>query len=105
MPSVKIITDSSAYLPQKYVDQYGITSPAAITDLGWEKLPGWGRYPGHRVLHAPGQCHYPVDHQPGDGGYFKEAYQKLLDEGHEILVLPLSRGISGSYYSALQALS
>jgi fatty acid-binding protein DegV len=25
MPSVKIITDSSAYLPKQYVDQYDIT--------------------------------------------------------------------------------
>jgi DegV family protein with EDD domain len=36
---------------------------------------------------------------------YKEACQMLLDQGHEILVLPLSLGISGSYYSALQALS
>jgi fatty acid-binding protein DegV len=36
---------------------------------------------------------------------YKEAYQMLLDQGHEVLVLPISVGISGSYYSALQALS
>jgi DegV family protein with EDD domain len=36
---------------------------------------------------------------------FKQAYQRLLDQGYEILVLPISSKISGTYDSALQALS
>jgi DegV family protein with EDD domain len=105
MPSVKIISDSSAYLPQKYVDQYGITIlPLSLIWDGKSYRDGvditatefYTRQVDAATLSTTSQVTV---------NQYKEAYQKLLDEGHEILVLPLSMGISGSYYSALQALS
>lgn len=105
MPSVKIISDSSAYLPQKFVDQYGITIlPLSLIWDGKSYRDGidisatefYTRQATSTTLSTTSQVTVIQ---------YKEAYQKLLDEGHEILVLPLSMGISGSYYSALQALS
>jgi DegV family protein with EDD domain len=105
MPSVKIISDSSAYLPQKYVDQYDITIlPLSLIWDGKSYRDGvdisatefYTRQVDATTLSTTSQVTV---------NQYKEAYQKLLDEGHEILVLPLSMGISGSYYSALQALS
>jgi DegV family protein with EDD domain len=105
MPSVKIISDSSAYLPQKFVDQYGITIlPLSLIWDGKSYRDGidisatefYTRQATSTTLSTTSQVTVIQ---------YKEAYQKLLDEGHEIMVLPLSMGISGSYYSALQALS
>ena len=105
MAKVKIISDSSAYLPKQYVDQYDLTI-----------LPLWLIWDGQSYRDG-------VDIQATEYytrqvtattlsttsqvtvNDFKDAYQKLLDQGNEILVLPVSSGISGTYDSALQALS
>jgi DegV family protein with EDD domain len=105
MSSIKIITDSSAYLPQQFVDQYDITVlPLSLIWEGKSYRDGvdikatefYTRQVNSTTLSTTSQVTV---------NQYKEACQMLLDQGHEILVLPLSLGISGSYYSALQALS
>jgi len=105
MPSVKIITDSSAYLPQKYVDQYDITVlPLSLIWDGKSYRDGVDITATEFYTRQVNATSLSTTSQVTVGQY-SEAYQKLLGEGHEILVLPISMGISGSYYSALQALS
>lgn len=104
MPKVKIITDSSAYLPQKYIDQYDITvlplyliwdGKSYRDGLDIQATEYYTRQAQSSTLSTTSQVTV---------NDFKMAYQKLLDQGHEILVLPISRGISGTYDSAEQAL-
>ena len=105
MPSVKIISDSSAYLPQKYVDQYDITVlPLSLIWDGKSYRDGVDITATEFYTRQVNATSLSTTSQVTVGQY-SEAYQKLLGEGHEILVLPISMGISGSYYSALQALS
>jgi DegV family protein with EDD domain len=105
MSSVKIITDSSAYLPQKYVDQYDLTIlPLSLIWDGKSYRDGvdikateyYTRQETSSTLSTTSQVTVNA---------FSEAYQKLLDQGNEILVLPISSDISGTYDSALQALA
>jgi DegV family protein with EDD domain len=105
MAKVKIISDSSAYLPQQYVDQYDITIlPLSLIWDGKSYRDGvdiqateyYTRQATATTLSTTSQVTVNA---------FKEAYQKLLDHGNEILVLPISSGISGTYDSATQALA
>jgi DegV family protein with EDD domain len=104
MARVKIITDSSAYLPKQYVDQYDITVlPLSLIWDGKSYRDGvdiqateyYTRQATATTLSTTSQVTV---------GAFKEAYEKLLGQGDEILVLPISSGISGTYDSATQAL-
>ncbi len=105
MPSVKIISDSSAYLPQKYVDQYDLTIlPLSLIWDGKSYRDGVDISASEFYTRQVNATTLSTTSQVTVGQY-KEAFQKLLDAGHEILVLPISLGISGSYHSALQALT
>ena len=105
MAKVKIISDSSAYLPQQYVDQYDITIlPLSLIWDGVSYRDGvdiqateyYTRQATATTLSTTSQVTVNA---------FVEAYQKLLAQGNEILVLPISSGISGTYDSAMQALA
>jgi len=105
MSSVKIITDSSAYLPQKYIDQYGITIlPLYLIWDGKSYRDGFDIQASEYYTRMAQSTTLSTTSQVTVNDY-KGAYQKLLDQGNEILVLSLSSGISGSYDSALQALA
>jgi DegV family protein with EDD domain len=105
MPSVKIVTDSSAYLPQKYVDQYGITVlPLSLIWDGTSYRDGVDIKASEYYTKQATSTTLSTTSQVTVNA-FSEAYQKLLNQGNEILVLPISSGISGTYDSALQALA
>lgn len=104
MTGVQIITDSSAYLPKKYVDQYDIdVIPLTLTWEGKTYRDGidisttefYTRLQQARSLPTTSQV--PMQQ-------FKEHIQKGLDRGKPVLVLPISSGISASYQSALSAI-
>ncbi|MBN2258718.1 MAG: DegV family protein [Anaerolineaceae bacterium] len=104
MTKVKIITDSSAYLPQKYIDQYGITVlPLYLIWDGKSYRDGFDIQASEYYTRQINATTLSTTSQVTVND-FKGAYQKLLDEGNDILVLPLSKAISGTYDSALQAL-
>ncbi|MGA9397982.1 MAG: DegV family protein [Anaerolineaceae bacterium] len=105
MSKVKIISDSTAYLPRQYVDQYDIT----ILPLGliWEgktyrdgvditTTEFYTRQLTATTLSTTSQLSV---------GAYTEAIRKLLDQGNEVLILPISSGVSGSYNAAVQALA
>jgi DegV family protein with EDD domain len=103
MTGVLIITDSSAYLPQKYVDQYDID--VLPHTLNWEgktyrdgiDITAEEFYT--RLQHSntiPTTSQVPMQQ-------YKVHIQKGLDKGKSILILPISSGVSAGYQSALSA--
>ncbi len=104
MSKVRILTDSSAYLPQAYVDQLNIhVLPLILILDGKEYRDGVDITAGEfydllvKSDSLPKTSQVPVS-------AFEQKYRELLDEGCEILVLPISSGLSGTRESALQAL-
>ena len=69
MPSkIAVVTDSSAYLPKEYVDQYGLYTPFPFPHLG---RSGYIRMaltsmPQNSMNYA-GHCQRITHHQSGDG--------------------------------------
>ena len=105
MAPVKIITDSTAYLPQYLVDQYAIeVTPLSLLWDGKVYRDGVDIQATQFYNRLAGANSLPTTSQVSVQE-FKEVFQKYLDLGYELLVMPLSRGISGTLNSALQAQS
>jgi DegV family protein with EDD domain len=104
MPKVIILTDSSAYLPKEIVAAYPIeVLPLILIFEGQEYRDGVDILPDEFYLRLSKSESLPKTSQV-TVGQFQEIFQKLLDEGYEILNLGISKGISSSYDSAIIAL-
>lgn len=103
MSKVKIITDSTAYLPAQYVEQYGIeVLPLTILWDGKEYRDGVDVSAAQFYQRLEQSATLPTTSQISAQA-FSVTYEKFLSQGYEILVMGVSRGISGTYNSALQA--
>ena len=100
---VTIVTDSTHYLPRDLVARLGLREVSLYVRLGetlrresdMTDLPAfWAQMREGSVL--------PTTSQPSIGD-FLGCYEPLLGDGHDILSIHLSAGISGTYDSALQA--
>lgn len=103
MSKTIIITDSTAYIPQPLVDQYHISVVPQI--LIWDHntyLDGvdikptefYQRLKTTTVMPSSSQVTIPT---------FQHLFGQLLDQGYGILAILLSRKLSGTLDSALQA--
>lgn len=105
MKKVVVMTDSSAYLPQQYVDELGIVVlPLTLNWDGVNYRDGVDILPDEFYTRLSKSSTLPITSQTTVNDY-STAFQKLLDEGNAVLSLPISSGISSSYQSALQAKS
>jgi DegV family protein with EDD domain len=103
MPSIKIITDSTAYLPTRFVEQYDIDVLPLV--LNWEEksyrdgvdIMAEEFYSRLKTAKTLPTTNAVSVHQ------YQEAIQKALDNGLQPLLLPLSSGISASHNNALLA--
>ncbi len=103
MSSVQIITDSTAYLPQKFVQQYGI--PILPLTLNWEgrsyldgvDIQAEEFYTQLKTARTLPTTNAVSVHQ------YQEAIRKALSNGLHPLILPLSSAISASYNNAVIA--
>jgi len=104
MSQVTIITDSTAYLPQEYVQQYSIrVIPLTFTWDGNSYRDGIDMGPDEFYTRLSQSSSFPTTSQTPVHAY-EELYRSLIAEGKtKILVLPISSGISGSVFSAQQA--
>jgi len=98
-----IATDSSAYLPKEYVDQYQI--PVLPLTVNWE---GKSYYDGidiqaEEFYQQLSQSKSMATTSQVTVGQFLEVFGKLLDAGNQVLYLGISSGISATIDSALQA--
>ena len=104
MVKVIIVTDSSAYLPQEIVAVYPIeVLPLTLIWEGREYRDGIDILPDEFYLRLSNSESLPKTSQV-TVHQFEEMFQRLLDEGYEILNLGISKGISSSYDLAMQAL-
>ena len=103
MDKVIIATDSSAYLPKDYVDQFQI--PVLPLTVNWE---GKSYFDGIDIQAEEfylqlGQSKSMATTSQVTVGQFLEVFGKLLDAGKQVLYLGISSGISATINSALQA--
>jgi DegV family protein with EDD domain len=100
---IKLVTDSTAYLPQELVEQrdvsvvplnvmFGTESYREGIDLSYDQF--------YRMLAEAEEL--PTTSQPAAGDFLK-VYSTLLEAGHELISVHISSGISGTVDSALAA--
>lgn len=103
MNKVAIVTDSSAYLPQKYVEQYGLrVIPLTLHWEGASYRDGVDIQAGEFYTRLEKASSLPTTSQIPISD-FEVVFRELLDKGFDVLSLGISGGISGSVQSAYQA--
>jgi DegV family protein with EDD domain len=103
MNKVVILTDSTAYIPQEYLDSLPIeVIPLSVIWDGKTYRDGIDLTPKEFYTRLAKSSSLPTTSQVSVNAY-QEMFRKLLDKGYQILTLPISSGISGSVYSAFQA--
>lgn len=101
--SVKIITDSTAYLSKDYVEKEDITVvPLHYIFDGVEYKEGFKGEFEEYFNKFKNSKSFPTTSQPSVGE-FKEAYLKSFEKYDEIIVIVLSSKLSGTYNSAVAA--
>jgi len=103
MKKVAIVTDSTAYLPQEYVDSLPIrVVPLTVNWDGETYRDGVDILPNEFYTRLAGSSTLPTTSQATVKD-FADVFEKLIKEGYAILTLPISSGISGTVNSAFQA--
>ncbi len=104
MPGVSIITDSTAYLPKQFIDQYDIdVIPLTLLWEGKSYRDGVDITAAEFYTRLKTAATLPTTSQSTANDYITHV-QKALDKGNSVLILPISSGISASYQSALVAM-
>jgi DegV family protein with EDD domain len=103
MSKVALITDSTAYLPDQYVQQYGIIVAPQILIWGDETFrDGVDIHPDEFYARLKTATVMPSTSQVTIG-YFQQLFQDLLDKDCHPLALLVSNKLSGTIDSAVQA--
>ena len=103
MKKVAIVTDSTAYLPANYVEEFGVTVvPLTLQWDGASYRDGVDILPDEFYTRLSDSKTLPTTSQATVND-FTQVYKRIMDEGFDILTLPISSGISGTYDSAIQA--
>ena len=103
MGRVRVVTDTTHYLPRELVDELGITLVSLYVNWngGTDKESELGDF-GAFYEHLGTTKDLPTTSQPSVGD-FLAAYEPIIDAGDDIVSIHLSGGISGTYGSATQA--
>jgi len=103
LSKIAIITDSTVNLPENFLRQYPITVlPQVLIWSGETYEDGVDIRPGEFYERLKNSKQMPSTSQVTPQS-FLGAYQKLLEEGYEILAILISQGLSGTITSAIQA--
>jgi len=103
MSKVVILTDSTAYLPQEYLDTLPIeVIPLSLIWDGKTYRDGIDMTPEEFYVRLAKSNTLPTTSQVSVNAY-QEKFTQLLSQGAQVLTLPISSGISGSVFSAFQA--
>ena len=101
--AVKIVTDSTADLPQQVAQELDITVVPLNVHFGEETfLDGVDLDSDSFFQRLTTEPRLPTTSQPSVGA-FLEVYRGLLDAGHEVVSIHISSKLSGTMNSALQA--
>lgn len=105
MSPVKIITDSSTGLPDTYVQELSIhVLPLTLQFEGKDYRDGVDIQTTDFYTRMAQSDQLAKTSQVSEYA-FEQAFRQFLDEGYEILALPVSKGISSTMQSALSAQS
>ncbi|HNS51444.1 MAG TPA: DegV family protein [Anaerolineae bacterium] len=100
---IKIVTDTTAYISEPYLRAHDIRVVPLNIHFGVEAFKETVEITNDefyaRLKAAPT---LPTTSQPSPGD-FLDVFRPLADAGHEILVLPISSRLSGTYTSATAA--
>ena len=103
MNKVAIVTDSTAYLPQSYIDDLSINVvPLSLNWEGKNYRDGIDIQPNEFYTRLAKSNTLPTTSQATVKD-FADVFKRLIDEGYSILTMPISSGISGTINSAIQA--
>lgn len=103
MSKVAIVTDSSAYLPQEFVQRYDIAVPSLT--IHWD---GKSYFDGKDIQAAEfyerlaNSKTIPTTSQV-TVGQFLDVFKDALNQGKDVIYMGISRGLSATYDSAIQA--
>ena len=103
MNKVAIVSDSSAYIPKEWVEKYDLT--ILPLTVNWQ---GESYYDGVDIQAAEFYQQLSESKEMATTsqvtvGQFLEIFQKLLGEGKDVLYMGISKGLSATIDSALQA--
>ncbi len=104
MSTFKLITDSTADLPQEFLDKYDIGCLKLTYSLDGQTYGGtgedldWKEF--YRLMREEGKLPTTSQINPEE---FKDYFENVLKEYNEILYLAFSSGLSGTYNSAVIA--
>jgi DegV family protein with EDD domain len=100
---IKIVTDSTAYLPDLTIRQHDIHVVPLYVHFGQEAFREGVELSNEefysRLKEAP---ELPTTSQPSPGDFYT-VFKELSDAGHEILVVTISNKLSGTWDSAMAA--
>jgi DegV family protein with EDD domain len=100
---IKIVTDTTAYLPEATVREHDIQVVPLYVHFGVEAFKETVELSNEefyaRLKAAPA---LPTTSQPA-AGEFVEVFRPLVEAGHEVLALTISSKLSGTYASATAA--
>ncbi|PKO14766.1 MAG: hypothetical protein CVU39_13630 [Chloroflexi bacterium HGW-Chloroflexi-10] len=103
MAKVKILTDSSAYIPPDLIRQYPIeVVPLTLIWEGQNLRDGVDILPDEFYRRLANSDSVPSTSQVTVHEY-EEAFTRIINDGYDVLNLGISSGISSSYFSAEQA--
>lgn len=103
MSPVMVLTDSTAYLPPDYIASLPIrVTPLTLQWDGESYRDGVDIQPGEFYARLSQSKTLPTTSQISTGEWSKNI-QAALAEGYDVLILPISSGISGTYQAAASA--
>ena len=100
---IKIVTDSTAYLPEATVRQHDLHIVPLCVHFGEEAFKE-GVELSHKEFYARLKAApvLPTTSQPSAGEFY-EVFKELVDAGHEVVALTISSKLSGTWNSAMAA--
>lgn len=103
MSNVKIVSDSSAYIPQEFIERYNLSIlPLTVNWQGKSLYDGVDIQANDFYQQLASSKEMATTSQV-TVGQFLEVFSKLLEEGKDIFYMGISKGLSATVDSALQA--
>ena len=103
MPSTAVVADTTSYLPPELIEQHDVHLVSLYVGIEGEQDREADIDDLHNFYERLRSSDQAVTTSQPSVGDFIAVYEPLLAEGHEIVSIHLSSGISGTYESAMQA--
>ena len=102
MAPVRIVTDSTAFLDQEILVKYNIAVVPLYVNFENEVIIDGSISNAEFFAKVRSSTKMPFTSQPSPGDFVK-VFEKIIEDGNDIVTIVISSGISGTYESALNA--